>query len=183
MGTGRGQFHQKKVMNHTQERSTADWSLSLFWMGVGLFFLWFARDIPVASFTSEGDPGPRAFPRWLGAALVIGGIFELLRQRLVKSSGESKESTEAAPTLSRWNGLVVLIAVAIYIPSMTLIGFSLASLCLVTGLLRFLGSRWWISAVAAITLVVLIQLLFAYGFNVPLPTNYWGLVLPGGFLF
>ena len=183
MGTGRRQFHQKKAMSHTQERSTGDWSLSLFWMGVGLFFLWFARDIPVASFTSEGDPGPRAFPRWLGAALVIGGIFELLKQQLLKSTAKSETPTEATPTLSRRNGLVVLIAVAIYIPSMTLIGFSLATLSLVTGLLRFLGSRWWISAVAAVTLVVLIQLLFAYGFNVPLPTNYWGLVLPGGFLF
>ncbi|MCP4816975.1 MAG: tripartite tricarboxylate transporter TctB family protein [Planctomycetaceae bacterium] len=170
-------------MSHTQERSTGDWSLCLFWVGVGLFFLWFASDIPVASFTSEGDPGPRAFPRWLGAALVIGGAFELLKQQFLKSTAKSETPTEATPTLSRRNGLVVLIAVAIYIPSMTLIGFSLATLCLVTGLLRFLGSRWWISAVAAVTLVVLIQLLFAYGFNVPLPTNYWGLVLPGGFLF
>jgi putative tricarboxylic transport membrane protein len=170
-------------MSHTQERSTDDWSLSLFWMGVGLFFLWFARDIPVASFTSEGDPGPGAFPRWLGSALVFGGLFELLRQRLLKSSAKSEEPAETTPSLSRRNGLVVLLAVAIYIPSMTLIGFSLATLCLVTALLRFLGSRWWISAVAAISLVVLIQLLFAYGFNVPLPTNYWGLLLPGGFLF
>jgi hypothetical protein len=170
-------------MNHTQERSTGDWSLCLFWVGVGLFFLWFARDIPVASFTSEGDPGPRAFPRWLGAALVIGGLFEIVRQRLLKSPAKSEAPKEATPALSRLNGLVVLSAVAIYIPALTLIGFSVATFCLVTGLLRFLGSRWWISAVTAITLVVLIQLLFAYGFNVPLPTNYWGLVLPGGFLF
>ncbi|MDE0736211.1 MAG: tripartite tricarboxylate transporter TctB family protein [Pirellulaceae bacterium] len=170
-------------MNHTQERSTGDVSLNLFWVGVGLFFLWFARDIPVASFTSEGDPGPRAFPRWLGAALVFGGLFELLRQRLLNSAAAGASGTASPPALSRRNGLVVLLAVAIYIPAVTLIGFSLASLTLVTGLLRFLGSRWWISAIAAVTLVVLIQLLFAYGFNVPLPTNYWGLVLPGGFLF
>lgn len=183
MGTGGCQFHQKQAMNHTQERSAGDFSLNLFWVGVGLFFLWFARDIPVASFTSEGDPGPRAFPRWLGAALVIGGLFELLRQRLLNSSPASDSATKASPTLRRRNGLVVLFAVAIYIPAVTLIGFSLATLILVTGLLRFLGSRWWISAIAAAALVVLIQLLFAYGFNVPLPTNYWGLVLPGGVLF
>ncbi|MFP6751892.1 MAG: tripartite tricarboxylate transporter TctB family protein, partial [Pirellulaceae bacterium] len=111
------------------------------------------------------------------------GLFELLRQRLLNSAPASDSATKVIPTLRRRNGLVVLLAVAIYIPAVTLIGFSLATLILVTGLLRFLGSRWWISAIAAAALVVLIQLLFAYGFNVPLPTNYWGLVLPGGFLF
>jgi hypothetical protein len=77
----------------------------------------------------------------------------------------------------------VLIAVGLYIPALSWIGFSVSTLILVTALLRFLGSRWWLAATVAVSLLVLIQLLFGYGFNVPLPTNHWGLVLPGQFLF
>ena len=170
-------------MNQTRLRSTGDVSLSLFWIGLGLFFLWFARDIPQASFTSEGDPGPRAFPQWLGLALVIGGIWELLRQRLGQEATAEGAADEAAHSLRPLNALIVLIAVGLYIPAVSWIGFSVATLMLVTGLLRFLGSRWWLSAAVAVSLLGLIQLLFGYGFNVPLPTNHWGLVLPGGFLF
>ena len=170
-------------MKQTRRRCTGDVSLSLFWIGLGLFFLWFARDIPQASFTSAGDPGPRAFPQWLGLVLVIGGTWELLRQRAGQihpvGSALDKEESSRRPL----NALIVLIAVGLYIPAVSWIGFSVATLIVVTGLLRFLGSRWWLSATVAVSLLVLIQLLFGYGFNVPLPTNHWGLVLPGGFLF
>ena len=170
-------------MNQTRLRSTGDVSLNLFWIGVGLFFLWFAREIPQASFTSEGDPGPRAFPQWLGLALVIGGSWELIRQRLRQQPAAGPSAEEAPRSLRPLNALIVLVAVGLYIPSLPWIGFSVATLVLVTGLLRFLGSRWWVAATVAVSLLVLIQLLFGYGFNVPLPTNHWGLVLPGEFLF
>ena len=183
MGPGRRQFHQKEVMNQTRLRSTGDVSLSLFWIGLGLFFLWFARDIPQASFTSDGDPGPRAFPQWLGLALIVGGIWELIRQRLGHQASAERTDDEDSHSLRPLNALIVLVAVGLYIPAVSWIGFSVATLILVTALLRFLGSRWWISATVAFSLVVLIQLLFGYGFNVPLPTNHWGLVLPGDFLF
>jgi len=170
-------------MNQTRLRSTGDLSLSLFWIGVGLFFLWCARDIPQASFTSEGDPGPRAFPQWLGLALVLGGIWELIRQRLGQKAAADHPPAEIRHSLRPLNALVVLIAVGLYIPAVSWIGFSVATLILVTGLLRFLGSRWWLAATVAVSLLILIQLLFGYCFNVPLPTNHWGLVLPGEFLF
>ena len=183
MGTGRRQLHQKQTMNQTRSRSTGELSLSLFWIGLGLFFLWFARDIPQASFTSEGDPGPRAFPQWLGLALVIGGIWEMIRERMGQRPVAERTDEEDPRSLRPLNALVVLIAVGMYIPALPWIGFSIATLILVTTLLRFLGSRWWLSATVALSLLALIQLLFGYGFNVPLPTNHWGLVLPGGFLF
>lgn len=170
-------------MNQTRLRSTGDVSLSLFWIGVGLFFLWFARDIPQASFTSEGDPGPRAFPQWLGLALVVGGIWQLIRQRLSQQPPAGPSADEPPRSLRPLNALIVLVAVGLYIPALPWIGFSVATLILVTGLLWFLGSRWWVAATVAVSLLVLIQLLFGYGFNVPLPTNHWGLVLPGEFLF
>ena len=114
---------------------------------------------------------------------MIGGTWELLRQRAGQihpvGSALDKEESSRRPL----NALIVLIAVGLYIPAVSWIGFSVATLIVVTGLLRFLGSRWWLSATVAVSLLVLIQLLFGYGFNVPLPTNHWGLVLPGGFLF
>ena len=180
MGAGSRQFYQKQVMNQTRLRSTGDVSLNLFWIGLGLFFLCFARDIPQASFTSEGDPGPRAFPQWLGLALVVGGIWELIRQRLGQQAAAERRSASAGPSAVL---LIVLVAVGLYIPAVSWIGFSVSTLILVTGLLRFLGSRRWLAATVAVSLLVLIQLLFGYGFNVPLPTNHWGLVLPGEFLF
>ena len=170
-------------MNQPQGRSSGDTSLSLFWIGLGLFFLWFSRDIPAANFTSEGDPGPRAFPQWLALTLVLGGTFELARQRFLPIRPERQPASKEDAPLKPFNALVVLVAVGLYIPMLPWIGFSIATLVLVTGLLRFLGSRWWLSVTVAFCLVVLIQLLFGYGFNVPLPTNHWGLVLPGGFLF
>lgn len=183
MGAGRRQFYQKQVMNQTRLRCTGDVSLSLFWIGLGLFFLWFARDIPQASFTSEGDPGPRAFPQWLGLALVIGGIWEMIRQRLGQEAASERTNDEDPRSLRPLNALIVLVAVGLYIPALPWIGFCIATLILVTTLLRFLGSRWWLSATVALSLLVLIQLLFGYALNVPLPTNHWGLLLPGGFLF
>ena len=170
-------------MNQARSRSTGDLSLSLFWIGLGVFFLWFARDISEASFTSEGDPGPRAFPQWLGLALVIGGILELVRQQLPQTIPQEQTEDEKPHALRRLNALVVLVGVTLYILILPWIGFSIATLILVTSLLRFLGSRWWLSSTVALCLLVLIQLLFGYAFNVPLPPNHWGLVLPGGFLF
>ena len=170
-------------MNQARSRPAGDLSLSLFWIGLGLFFLWFARDIPEASFTSAGDPGPRAFPQWLGLALIIGGSCELIRQRLGRATHQQQTGEEKGQALQPVNALVVLVAVGLYIPALPWIGFSIATLVLVTTLLRFLGSRWWLSATVALCLLLLIQLLFGYAFNVPLPTNHWGLVLPGGFLF
>ena len=182
MGSRRVQLHRNDTMNQTQGRSPGDLSLNLFWIGLGLFFLWFSRDIPAANFTSEGDPGPRAFPQWLALTLVLGGTFELGRQRFLQGDAPQESVTNGA-TRKPFNAIVVLIAVGLYIPALPWIGFSLATLVLVTGLLRFLGSRWWLSLTVAFSLVMLIQLLFGYAFNVPLPTNHWGLVLPGGFLF
>ena len=158
MGPSRRQLHQKQTMNQTQSRSSGDLSLSLFWIGLGLFFLWFSRDIPLASFTSEGDPGPRAFPQWLGLALVLGGLVEMVRQRMGQRAPQQPIDEAEAQALRPFNGLVVLIAVGVYIPALPWIGFSIATLLLVTILLRFLGSRWWLSATVALSLLILIQL-------------------------
>ena len=170
-------------MNRPQHRSPEDLTLNLFWIALGLFFLWFSRDIPEASFASEGDPGPRAFPQWLALALVLGGTFGLGRQRFLQAKAMQPSTSKSNSPQKPLNALVVLIGVGLYIPALPWIGFSIATLALATSLLRFLGSRWWLSLTVALSLLILIQLLFGYAFNVPLPTNHWGLVLPGGFLF
>ena len=51
----------------------------LFLVAVAVWFLWSARDIPAAG-TNPRDPGPRAFPLMLAAALGAAGAGLVARQ-------------------------------------------------------------------------------------------------------
>lgn len=190
MGSRCSHFCEEEIMNNRPAPATSDTTLNLFWIAIGFFFLWFAGNIPEADFTSAGDPGPRFFPQCLGTLLLLGGIYWLLRPvfGLPPAAGsttltQSDQNESVSHTRRPLNGLLVLIAITLYIPAVSWLGFSLSTLLLTTSLLRFLGSRWSVSLGVACTLIALVQLLFGYAFNVPLPTNYWGLVLPGGIPF
>ena len=190
MGSRRSHFCEEEIMNNRPAPATSDTTLNLFWIAIGCFFLWFAGNIPEADFTSAGDPGPRFFPQCLGALLLLGGLYSLLRPVFGLRPGSDAttfpktDETESPDRTRRpLNGLLVLIAITLYIPAVSWLGFSLATLLLTTSLLLFLGSRWSVSLGVTCALITLVQLLFGYAFNVPLPTNHWGLVLPGGIPF
>lgn len=190
MGSRGSHFCEEEIMNNTPAPATSDTTLNLFWIATGCFFLGFAGNIPEADFTSAGDPGPRFFPQCLGLLLLMGGIYSLLRSvfgfspTAASTTLPKPDLTDPpSPTRRPLNGVLVLIAIMLYIPAVSWFGFSLSTLILTTSLLIFLGSRWSVSLGVAGTLVALVQLLFGQAFNVPLPTNYWGLVLPGGIPF
>lgn len=190
MGSRRGDVRKKQIMTAPRTGYRQEIPLSLFWIGTGCFFLWFSLDIQGSQVVSDGDPGLRFFPQCLGLAILLGGLLGLLRPMFGQLQASpvvtsSEKITESATEYVRHplNALAVLISIALYIPAVNFLGFTFSTLVLVTGLLVFLGSRWWISILVACSLVLLIQVLFGYALSVPLPTNYWGLMLPGGFPF
>jgi hypothetical protein len=153
-----------KDKSNAQQGTSSEFSLGLALVVVALLALAFARMIPDSALGNNRDPGPRAFPLLLSAALLIGGIIQLVRHFAIGS----------IPRGDR-NVAILLAALVLYVPAIAWIGFALSTLLFSAGTMTWLGTRWFISVLISIGLVVVVEVLFVLLFKVQLPAGALGL--------
>ena len=122
------------------------------------------------------------FPVALSAFLALWGVVETgrwvaNRVRSSRATSPSAVTPTAVPAaaLNRWNVLLMIAALCVYIPAINWLGFSLCTFVLATGLTVCLGSRWWLAPIVAVVMVTVVQLLFVGMFKVQLPAGELGL--------
>lgn len=161
--------------------ASAAFGLSL--IGVATFALVLARKIERPAFASESDPGPKAFPVGLAICLLIGGVAEVgqsvWRWRSMDKVTDAKKLKSATPAnnLGRWNVLILIVALALYVFAIPRLGFSLSTATVSILVMIRLGTRPWLATVTTVALLVLIQVLFVRGFEVQLPEGVLDRVL------
>jgi hypothetical protein len=174
-------------MNAEASNNSNSLSLGLALVGIATFALYFSKDISDTGLGTQGGLGPRAFPIGLSIFLLLSGVYQVghwgmaklydkkpLEEAAARSgSGEPSRSTPIG--WSDPNVLIVIAAMAIYIPAISWLGFSLSSWIIASALMIRLGTRWWTAALTAAMLIVAIKLLFLYLFKVQLPAGTLGL--------
>jgi hypothetical protein len=63
----------------------------------------------------------------------------------------------------------------IYLAAIGWVGFSLSTILLCTGVMIWLGNRWWVALIVSVAMVVVVKLLFVILFRVQLPVGELGL--------
>jgi hypothetical protein len=174
-------------------------AFGLFLICVGLFAWFFTRDI-THSLGDNHDPGPRTFPGGLGFLLAAGGVCLVIRSfyRGKKGNAPLPATPIAAPTEPPPSGqeapgslpsaslltdrgnrdvLFLVLALALYLPAINWLGFSLSTFAFATVMMTRLGARWLLAVGMSILLVVAIYLLFVRLFRVQLPEPMFSLLV------
>ena len=171
------------------EGRVGSWSLGIALLLVAAFFLYFARDIRAIGLGSSADPGPVFLPWFLAIVLAIGGVVELAGAVWISVSGANKQTAATATSdanresnrpasgspggIAKTATLVAIIAT--YLVLIPWIGFQIATLGFTTLMLMMLGSRWWISMLVGVCLILIVRTLFEGFFEIQLPSGYWRL--------
>lgn len=157
-------------------------SLGLSLVVFGSLALLFSRDIGETGVAGANDPGPRLFPVAMSAFLTLWGIVETGRwafrrfwKRQTGLAAEEISPSIPATDLNRWNVLLMILALCVYIPAISWLGFSVCTFVLATGLIVWLGGRWWLAPIVAVVMVTVVKLLFVVMFKVQLPAGELGL--------
>ena len=169
-------------MNQEASNNSGSLSLGLALLGVAPFALYFSKDISYTGLSAQGGLGPRAFPVGLSICLLLSGVYQVghwIITKLPDKAAALADSEEPSPSKpvgwNETNVLIVIAALAIYIPAISWLGFSLSSWIIASALMIRLGTRWWTAALTAATLILAIKLLFLYLFKVQLPAGILGL--------
>ncbi len=157
----------------------ASLSFGLLLIGIAVIALIFSKDIEQPGIRSGGDPGPKAFPIAIAILMIVGGTFEAGRwvwqqRRSHRDSGEfptelADTETDVVSTAGKLNVLILVIAMAVYLPAITFIGFSISTFLFATGMMIRLRTRAWVAAATTLGLLILIRVLFVFVFGVQLP--------------
>lgn len=171
-----------EVAERPKEESSGGGSFGPVLILLGLLAVIGSRSIPEGNLGHNEDPGPRAFPLWLGLCLVTGGVHELVswfrRRRAVSEqpgpnwTSAWREGLFAQRNRNPW---ILVGALCLYLPAISWLGFSLATVLFAFGVMKRLGAGWWQSGFVSAGLVVVIHLLFVTFFKVQLPMGELGL--------
>jgi len=122
--------------------------------------------------------GPDLFPTLIGIGLAGCGVLLIIRgllsrrdPSLANSSKWIDSSNIAMSKHARFNALLIILFLFLYIFFSDVIGFIPLSLCTISFLLYRLGSSIAVSIIIAIVATAVIQLLFAKILLVPLPAG------------
>jgi len=169
-------------MTERSTNVTGGFSLGLSLVAFGSLALLFSRDIGQTGFGGNHDPGPRFVPVVLAACLVLWGVLETVRSLVGKRRPVDAELSDAdsigdatAPSINRWNLVVVMAVVCVYVPAISWLGFTLSTFLLATGLIVWLGGRWWVAPIVSVVMVGVVKVLFSNLFKVQLPSGDLGL--------
>jgi hypothetical protein len=130
----------------------------------GLFFLVCAFQTQRIGANLRGDPGPEFLPAAMGLLLMLGGLavaWSQFRDSHVIASGQSSSND-----LVMWS---LVGGMLIYLPALSWIGFSVASILGCTALLYMLKTRFLIALAFSVGLVVFAKMVFTRIFEVQLP--------------
>jgi hypothetical protein len=110
------------------------------------------------------DPGPKAIPLFVTAALILCLVLEGFLSRRRAAGPAANGAIRLSATA--WFALVGL---ALYLILMPWIGFAVSTLAFTFAMMWRLGTRWWLGLAASIIIVLTIHLLFVTLFKVQLP--------------
>jgi putative tricarboxylic transport membrane protein len=126
-----------------------------------------------------GQPGPALFPGIIAGLFVLfGGILVVRwfaqRRAGVGALAEGPEQPERPTTRAWLTALAMCGAVVVYLLVVDLLGFTLTMSVLLFALMKVLGTRTLLAALASVTTAVVVMLLFQMVLLVPLPTGILG---------
>ena len=172
----------KEVSAADTETNTDSWegSWGAFLIGIGGVFAVWSLTLKSSSVGGEHDLGPAAFPMALAIGLILCGAvdgWKAIRRRARIS--QSKAPTRPQTLAGDWRRFaaaagslpVCLASIAAGAP------YSLATLGLAVFWMRLCRVSWRASFTSALALVVLIKVVFTYGFGVQLPDGPLDLAL------
>lgn len=146
-------------------------SFGLFLLILSGFILYFAKNIRGLALV-DSDPGPRALPIALGIFLLVAAVIELVPALWqFRRTGRDWLSFSVSDRMV----LFTIVSLLIYLPAINLLGFSTSTVLFGFAQMWRLGSRWWVSLLVSIGLVVIVNLLFVTLFKVALPESSQGI--------
>jgi putative tricarboxylic transport membrane protein len=128
-----------------------------------------ARSYP---YSTETGPGSGFLPVWLGAVMAVLALLLL--------AGASRSGAAGARWLPEGRGLgrlvVVVLATALFVALMDVIGMVLGSALFLLGILRFLERYPWSYAIGiAVAVAAVNYAVFTYWLQVPFPKSVLGI--------
>jgi putative tricarboxylic transport membrane protein len=124
-----------------------------------------------------GQPGPALFPGIIAALFVVFGGILVVRwfaQRRAGALAQEGDQPERPTTRAWLTALAMCAAVVVYLLVVDLLGFPVTMSVLLFALMKLLGTRTLVAAVAAVATAVVLMLLFQMVLLVPLPTGFLG---------
>lgn len=120
----------------------------------------------------DTDVGPARFPIiYAGALLVLSAI--LVIGRLMPKRGALAEPAEpqAPAEVFRFHRVAIgVVATAVYIYMLSLIGYLPTTVVFLIGMMRLMGMRSWVRApIIAVAVTAFLYLVFLYALQIPLP--------------
>lgn len=142
---------------------------------VGVIFLVFIAACLVASLqikapASGSDPGPAAYPQFVLALLAVCAIG------LILTPADNPEASQQR----RWPMVVAVFAMlAGYVLLLAVLGYLLATICFVAGMVLLSGERRWpVLTVYALVLPLGLYYIFSGYLNIALPFGVLEAILP-----
>lgn len=144
---------------------------ALITFAIGLFLVVQSNKLP-AGFS--GALGADIFPRWLGVGIMLLSLVQLLSEFVpsLRSPGS------IAWPEGRWRNQVVCVGTStfVYLCSLDILGFSLATLLIVAALVRILGGYRWLPTLGiAVLSAALCTVIFKFWLEVQLPGGLLGI--------
>ena len=132
--------------------------------------------IEESALSGEHDPGPKALPLALSGLLLIGGIGACIARVVARDETDATSINETGPeTVGFGNAPASLGAFLLYVIAIPWLGFQLSTLTFVSGMLIWLGARWWSALLMAMLVICVVRFVFGNLFYVQLPEGAFGL--------
>lgn len=146
----------------------ADRVTGLLLLAFGVSFVVGARRFP---YSSPNGPGSGFLPFWLG--LVMAALALMLFVRALRATDPGAAWLPSGRPLARI--VVVVVAAALFVGLMGVVGMALGTALFLVGLLRFLERHGWgVSLSVAVGTALINWLIFSYWLGVPFPTGVLG---------
>jgi putative tricarboxylic transport membrane protein len=145
------------------------WS-SLFWILCGILIVAGALRLPLGD---PQNPGPGFLPLFIGGLMVL--LATALLWRTVRKSEDPKTNRAGKPgSLQKLIG--TFLAILLYVPAFSRLGFIPATIPLMIFLFKYIGEMGWKISVAGGILVSLsLYFIFKVWLQVQFPIGLWGI--------
>jgi len=151
-------------------------AIALMIVGGGCLSL--GMQIEQSAMSGEHDPGPKMLPVGLSGVLLLGGLTGATLRLTDRQQLASAATVEGGSDSARFgNAPAAFVALLLYAIAIPWLGFQVSTLAFVTGLLTWLGARWWSSLLMAILVISVVRFVFGNLFYVQLPEGAFGLSL------
>ncbi|NUB15458.1 tripartite tricarboxylate transporter TctB family protein [Azospirillum brasilense] len=120
----------------------------------------------------DTDVGPARFPIiYAGALLVLSAILVIGRLMPKRGAPAAPAEPQAPAEAFRFHRVAIgVVATAVYIYMLSLIGYLPTTVVFLIGMMRLMGMRSWVRApIIAVAVTAFLYLVFLYALQIPLP--------------